>query len=182
MRSLLTRISVVLIIAAAASPAFAQRLKSIPIDEGFVVTALGPNGIFQGHQTYSFVAYHKVVNLGGKVFVCGAIRRPIFLNEKFLQRGKITSSDGTILKRGLTKFSKINLTNEEKKIIQAGGKLNRGGEDPVDSILAGVRKDADQYRGQAAKCLRVRKSWRESFGDGKSILSMPSRVLIRVPS
>lgn len=176
MRPFLARLFLVFLLAVPVSPAFAQRLKSVPIDNDFVVTPFGPQGMLNRHQTYVMLALHKVVNIEGKTFVCGALYGTLFLNKKFVQQAKIIASDGVTIRTGLTRFSRLSVTNEE--IANARRGIVGG---PFVSFIRPIKSDVRQFRGQAAKCVRSRKAWRDVFGDGKSLLTMPSRVLVRVP-
>ncbi|WP_227271732.1 hypothetical protein [Roseobacter weihaiensis] len=162
----------------AVNPAAAQRLSSLQIDDSFVVTPFGPGDKAGGQQTYVMLALHKVVNFDGRTFVCGGLYGTALLNKKFIQQAQIIASDGTRIKQGLTRLSRLSQTNEQRAEVQRGvrptGSL-------TDILMRPITPGANQFSGQEAKCIRSWKSWRAVFGDGKSVFTMPSRVLVRVP-
>lgn len=184
MRTYLVRFSLIFLMALAVSPASAQRLKSIPIDDSFVVTPFGPSGKAGGQQTYVMLALHKVVTSGGRTFVCGALYGTLFLNRKFIQQAEIITSDGTRIKKGLTRFSRLSSTNEQKANVgQIRDAHRRAGTTPTleELLIRPITDDPRQFSGQEAKCARSFKKWRPAFADGRSVFTMPSRVLVRVP-
>lgn len=186
MRAYLLVFSVVLVLSLAVGPASAQRLKSIPIDDSFVVTPFMPRGVVNGQRTYGMLALHKVVNANGKTFVCGGIYRPpVFYQQEIMQRTTIIASDGTQIKKGLTRLTRDLRTNEQAAILATrtdlskplGQEARRKLERSYDIVTASPR----HFSGQMAKCMRSFKKWRPVFADGRSVFTFPSQILVRIP-
>ncbi|MGC3938348.1 hypothetical protein ACOTTU_11150 [Roseobacter sp. EG26] len=187
MRTRLLRLSVLFLLCLAVNPALAQRLKSMQIDESFVVTPFGPRNVVNGKQTYGTLALHKVVNVNGKTFICGGIYNfPILSTHwrKFIQRAAVIASDGTQIKKGLTRLSIDLSTNEQHAIRRTRTDLSKPLPEEARKKLArsyNVTADPRYFLGQTVKCVRSSKKWRPVFSDGRSFVTFPSRILVRVP-
>ncbi len=187
MRTRLLRLSVLFLLCLAVNPALAQRLKSMQIDESFVVTPFGPRNVVNGKQTYGTLALHKVVNVNGKTFICGGIYNfPILSTHwrKFIQRAAVIASDGTQIKKGLTRLSIDLSTNEQHAIRRMRTDLSKPL--PVDARKKLARSydvtaDPRHFLCQTVKCAGSSRKWRPVFSDGRSFVTFPSRILVRVP-
>lgn len=162
-----------------AHQAAAQRLKSIPVDNGFVATPLGAPETRDGKRTYPFIAFHKVVQFNGDTYVCGGLFGALAVREEFIRKARIVASDGTVLKTGLTSFTKLNVPNEKRKTSGSGAP------DPAEAAAfleemfsARLPAEPASFKGRNAGCERSRKKWRDVWADGKSVFTMPERLRI----
>lgn len=190
MRAYLVVFSVVLVLSLAVGPASAQRLKSIPIDDSFVFTPFRPGGIVNGQRTYGMLALHKIVNVDGRTFVCGGVyNMPIVpYEQEIFQRAAIIASDGTLIKKGLTRLSRDIHTNEQLAIFATRTDVSTPlGEDALKEHQARLSRSiqitahSKHFSGQTVKCMRSFKRWRPVFADGRSTFTFPSQILVRIP-
>lgn len=182
----LIRFLVIFLFAMAGNPALAQRLKSIQIDDSFVVTPCVPRDVVNRKQTFGMLALHKIVNVNGKTFVCGGIYNPPLLHrKKIVQGAAIIASDGTRVKKRLTRLSIGLSTNEQHAIRRTRTDLSKPLEEEARRKLRNsyiVTADPTHFLGQTVKCVRSFKRWHPAFSDGRSVFTFPLRILVRGPS